>query len=134
MELQKPKKNNRTPAGEARRIASITGDLNPAKRPEVRKLISDAKTGVSREEFSQEWLDALSESHMGELNGMYGKTHTDVTKAAQSAKASDKAWVNDGVTSKRINKSDVSDYLAQGWVRGRLVTKSGPRGPYKKKG
>lgn len=123
----------RTPEGEARRIAAITGDNNPAKRPEVRAAIADAKNGVAREAFDAEWLANMSAAHMGELNGMYGKTHSEDTKALQRAAASNKAWVNDGTTSRRIDLTDVDAMIAEGWVRGRLVTKSGPRGPYKKK-
>jgi hypothetical protein len=58
----------------------MTGDDNPAKRPEMRELMRQLKTGVSRAPFSQEWLDKMSAAKVGSNNNMYGKNHRDSTK------------------------------------------------------
>ncbi len=66
--------------GRAKQASAISGDNNPAKRPEVRQQISESKTGIEREQFSAEWLANMSIAHSGENNSMYGKNHSDETK------------------------------------------------------
>ena len=114
-------------------IEAISGDNNPAKRPEVGKLIGDSKRGKSREQFSDEWIENLRKAQTGDKNGMYGRSHKEESKQLQREKAEKMAWVNDGSTSKRINKNNVQQYLDSGWSRGRHYVVRGPRGPYKKK-
>lgn len=60
---------------------------NPSKRPGVGEKISKAKLGKKRLPFSKEWKEKLRLANSGENNGMYGKKHSDETKAKQSAKA-----------------------------------------------
>jgi hypothetical protein len=44
---------------------AMTGDKNPAKRPEVREKIKKAKEGKKRKPFSKECKRNMSKSHMG---------------------------------------------------------------------
>ena len=111
----------------------VRGEKNGAKKPGVGDKIADTKRGKKREPFNQEWLDNLAASNQGEKNGMYGKKHSDDSRAIQSEKASKMMWINDGSTSKRIYKTDEQSYLDNGWTQGRHYVKRGPRGPYKKK-
>ena len=64
--------------------SKITGRKQTQKEKE--KQIA-AQTGRPREQFSQEWLDNMSKAKQGENNPMYGRTHSNETKAKQSAKA-----------------------------------------------
>lgn len=123
----------RSPEAEARRIEAITGDNNVMKSDSAKQAMRDLKTGVKRAQFSQEWLDNLTATRQGELNGMYGKAHREESKALQREKAEMMMWINDGSTSKRIYKTDAQPYLDTGWTQGRHYVKRGPRGPYKKK-
>jgi hypothetical protein len=53
---------------------------NPAKRPGVSDKISKAKTGVKREEFSDEWRENMSKAKSGKNNHRYGVLVTDDTR------------------------------------------------------
>ena len=46
-----------------------------------------AITGRKRKPFSQEWINKLKDAHSGENNSMYGKKHTEETRAKQSVRA-----------------------------------------------
>ncbi len=46
-----------------------------------------AMTGKKRAPFSEEWIANITEARQGERNGMYGKTHSDETKAKQRERA-----------------------------------------------
>lgn len=63
------------------RSERMKGENNPAKRPEEREKMRLLKTGVRRGEFSAEWKANMSASASGENNSMYGKKHSDATKA-----------------------------------------------------
>lgn len=52
---------------------------------EHKKKISDAKTGVKRDQFSDEWLENLSKSKIGVNNNRYGIEVSDDTKSKISA-------------------------------------------------
>ena len=54
---------------------------------EQREKLVQAMTGKKRQPFSDEWIAKLSQAHAGENNGMYGKTHSEETRAKQRAKA-----------------------------------------------
>jgi hypothetical protein len=111
----------------------VRGDNNGMKSDKARDTMRKIKTGVSRAEFSDEWIENLRKAQTGDKNGMYGRSHKEESKKLQKEKAEQMAWVNDGSTSKRINKNDVQQYLDDGWSRGRHYVARGPRGPYKKK-
>jgi hypothetical protein len=111
----------------------VRGDKNGMKSDEARAVMKALKTGVPRGEFTPEWIENLRKANSGEGNGMHGKSHTDKSKTQMKESASLKAWVNNGVTSERVNKTDVQQYLNNGWLRGRHYVVRGPRGTYKKK-
>jgi hypothetical protein len=46
-----------------------------------------AQTGRKRLPFSEEWIANIKEARQGERNGMYGKTHSEETRAKQRARA-----------------------------------------------
>lgn len=123
----------RSEEGEARRLAAMSGDKNIMKTEAAREAMRKLKTGKKRGPQTAEWLAKLIATRQGERNGMSGKRHREESKAIQREKASQMAWVNDGITSKRINKRDAQRYLDDGWLQGRHYVKRGPRGPYKKK-
>ena len=54
---------------------------------EQRAKISASQTGKKRKPFSEEWKAKLSASGSGKNNSMYGKTHSDETKAKQRERA-----------------------------------------------
>ena len=58
---------------------NMIGENNPAKRPEVRKKISDA---AKNRKASEETKRKMSKSHMGRISpkGMLGKKHTEQQK------------------------------------------------------
>lgn len=76
----------RSEEGRKSQAEGITGHKNGAKQPEARKKISDSKTGVEREPFSEEWITNMSESKLGEKNPMYDRNHKESSKAKISAK------------------------------------------------
>jgi|APFre7841882654_1041346.scaffolds.fasta_scaffold04723_2 NUMOD3 motif len=60
---------------------------NPSKREGIGLKISRAKTGVKREQFSDEWRVKMSAAKLGENNSMYGKTHKQSTLNLMRQKA-----------------------------------------------
>jgi hypothetical protein len=77
----------RSEEGKQRQRESITGEKNLAKTPEARQKISESKLGKKRAPFSEEWIANLSAARSGDGNGMYGKKHSEETRAKQRAKA-----------------------------------------------
>jgi hypothetical protein len=65
----------------------VTGEKNGARQEQARKKITDSKIGKKRAPFSQDWINKLKDAHSGENNSMYGKKHTEETRAKQSARA-----------------------------------------------
>ena len=122
----------RSEQGEANRQLVMTGDKNPAKRPEVGKLISAAKTGKKREKFNDEWIESLSKAHTGIGNGMYGKEHSDDTRTQMSKQASDRTWIKKDDVAKRVKNNVLQSYLDDEWVIGRIEKPRKKRGSYKK--
>lgn len=91
--------SDRNPMNNPESVAKLLGDLNPAKRPEVRAKISannpmhrkevrDKVTGIAKSEEEKKaasirmkkWCAEHPEYRKGENNGMYGKHHTDLVK------------------------------------------------------
>ena len=56
------------------------GDNNPAKRPGVGAKISEAKTGIKRVPFTDDWKAKMSAAKTGENNNRYGVEVTDETR------------------------------------------------------
>lgn len=56
----------------------LTGDINPAKNEFVRNIIREKKTGMPRQEFSDEWKSNIGTAHLG-------LKHTAETKRKLSA-------------------------------------------------
>jgi hypothetical protein len=54
---------------------------------EQREKIRQSKLGKKRAPFSEEWLANIKAARQGERNGMYGKTHSEETRAKQRSKA-----------------------------------------------
>ena len=54
---------------------------------EQRQKIVLSKVGKKRAPFSEEWIANITEARQGERNGMYGKIHSDETKAKQRERA-----------------------------------------------
>jgi len=59
---------------------------NSAKRPGVGKKISDAKTGIKREAFSDEWRSKMSSAKLGKNNHRYGIEVSEETRKKIGAK------------------------------------------------
>ena len=77
---------NKTHTEEAKdkiRQANLGNQINE----EQRKKISDSKLGKKRAPFSDEWIANIKAARHGELNGMYGKNHSEETRKKQSEKA-----------------------------------------------
>ena len=55
--------------------------------PEEKARQLAAQTGRKRAPFSEEWLANIKIARQGERNGMYGKTHSEETRAKQREKA-----------------------------------------------
>ena len=51
---------------------------------EHRQKISEAKKGVKRKPFSEEWKKKLSESHFGKKNHFFGKKHSEEARRKMS--------------------------------------------------
>jgi hypothetical protein len=105
----------------------VRGEKNGSKKPGVGDKIAESKRGKKRGKFSQEWLDNLTATRQGELNGMHGKTHREESKALQSAQAEKYGWVTDGADNKRVLKADINDWLSRGWSTGRTLKATGER-------
>lgn len=87
------------------------GENNPAKRPDVRKKISEKVSG--------------------ENNGFYGKHHTDEAKErirksrlGKLPGNAGKLWVNNSVTQLLIKPEELEQYLSNGYTRGKIKTSS----------
>lgn len=106
---------------------------NPMDNAESRAKVGDKKRGVKRGKFSQEWLDNLTATRQGELNGMYGKSHSDETRTLQSKKASLRTYsektndkrriasggrkeITDGDTYKKVKIDELQSWIDQGWI------------------
>ena len=126
---------NKTHTDEAKqRISEAnTGDKNGAKTPAARKKISDAKRGKKREPFSQEWLDNLTATRQGELNGMFNKHHSEETRKRLSDLAKARSYsdetnekrrqasggrkeITNGIIYKKVKLEELESYLLDGWV------------------
>jgi hypothetical protein len=59
---------------------------------EQREKIRQSKLGKKRPPFSEEWLANIKVARQGERNGMYGKTHSEETRAKQREKAKLRAY------------------------------------------
>lgn len=105
----------------------VRGDKNGAKKPGASAKIADSKRGKKREKFSQEWVNAMSDAKTGEKNNMWGKTHSEETKALQSEQALLYGWITDGVENRRVLKTTVDDMIANGWSMGRTLKATGGR-------
>ena len=123
----------RSEEGEARRQLVMTGDTNPAKRPEVGKAISDAKTGVPREPFSDEWRANLRAAKIGDKNPRYNVALSDELKDTLRELASDRTWIKKNTEEKRVKNNVLQSYLDDAWVVGRIERPRKKRGPYKKR-
>ena len=69
---------------------------------------------------SEETKLKISFKSSGENNGMFGKNHTDETKAKMAEKRIDTKCVynNDLKINKYVKKSDIQNYVDAGWVIG----------------
>lgn len=95
---------------------------------ETKRKISEGNKGKS---FSSESRLKLSQSlkgkECGELNGFYGKTHTEDVKKLIGSYNKDRfvnrVWVNNGVVNKRVLITDLNDYKELGFEEGRIKWK-----------
>jgi hypothetical protein len=96
---------------------------NPAQRPGVGDKIADAKRGVKRGEFSQEWVDAMSAAKQGDKNNMWGKEVPTERRAFLKKNTERYCWVTNEVADERVLKTEAHLYLDKGWRRGRVSGK-----------
>ena len=84
---------------------------------QTKDLLSIMKTGTKH---SEETKLKISFKSSGENNGMFGKNHTDETKAKMTEKRIDTKCVynNDLKINKYVKKSDIQNYVDAGWVIG----------------
>lgn len=80
------------------RIAAMAGIAKG--RPSSNKGIPSGKRGLTYEEI-------------------YGEEIAKIMKAVRS----NTAWINDRITNKKINLSELSSYLEAGWIKGRIMSK-----------
>ena len=89
---------------------------------ETRQKLSKARKG---KKFTEEHKRKISEAQKGEKGNNWGKTLSADTKNKISNTVHNQVWMNDGVRSYRINKELVDDYIAKGYIKGRLHFKKG---------
>ena len=77
----------RSEEGKKRQREAVLGGRNGSKQLTAREKISRSKIGKKRNPFSKAWRAKLSDSGRGENNSMYGKKHSEETRAKQSVKA-----------------------------------------------
>ena len=72
-----------------REYSQYISNLNKGRiqPPEEKARQLAAQIGRKRNPFSEEWLANIKAARQGERNGMYGKTHSDETRAKQREKA-----------------------------------------------
>ena len=92
---------------------------------ETRKKIAIANTGKKlTEEVKLHISQAKKGKGCGIDNSFYGKKHSDETKqligSYNKKRFENKLWINNGEINKRVNKSDLSLYLTQGYILGRM--------------
>lgn len=57
----------------------------------------------------------------GENNPMYGKSHSNEAKKKVSQSRKGKIWIYRGMVCKSVSASELDDYLADGWSKGRTM-------------
>ena len=72
---------------------------------------------------SEETRRKMSESRIGSKNPFYGKTFSEETTKHLSEIRRQKCWINNGSIETTIFKSDLDNYLSDGWRRGRLFAR-----------
>lgn len=77
----------RSPEGRERQRLAVTGEKNGAKQPEARAKISKSSLGRKHPPRSAEYRAKCSATSLGENNGMFGKKHSDGTKALIAERA-----------------------------------------------
>ena len=84
----------------------LSGNKNPAKRPEVRKKISESKKGEKNSmygyKYSEEEKERRSKMFSGKKNPFFGKKHTEVQKNKWSMKHKE-LWKSDEYRKKVID-------------------------------
>ena len=90
----------------------LSGDKNPAKRPEVRNRISEALKGEGNPMYGKRWTDDEKEKFslckLGEKNSFYRKTHTQETKDKISKSMKGRVPWNKGIPRTDKEKEKIS--------------------------
>ena len=82
-------------------IAKIKAGLIGRVQPEEEKQRQiEAQTGRIRDPFSDEWKTKMSHAKLGENNNMFGKKHSDDTKAKQREKATGRKQSSETIAKK----------------------------------
>lgn len=90
----------------------------------ISKMITNHK-GMTGQKLSDDHKEKLKISMQamsaGELNGFYGKTHSDETKAKFSKERKNKILIIKDTVRKRINPQEFEFYKNEGWIRCELT-------------
>lgn len=108
--LESQRKKKQTPEGNAKRSASLKG----------RVISEETKKLMSLAQLNRPW-DQEEKRRNKIRKKAIGRNHNDATKSKLSKIVSHTRWVNNGNEQKKINFSELSDYLELGWKNGRIL-------------
>jgi hypothetical protein len=108
--LLSQKMKKQTPEGNAKRSASLTGRVISE---ETKKKMSAAQLNrpKDKEDIRRDKIRAKA----------IGRPHSNTTKSKLSEIVSRTRWVNNGVNQKKVNASELTNYLELGWKTGRIL-------------
>lgn len=94
---------------------------------ETKRKISESNKGKKRSIETRMKMSKINKQRVGELNGFYGKHHSDSTKkligSYNKSRFADRLWINNGIVNKRVLKTDLEQYIIKGFKIGRLSWK-----------
>ena len=91
----------------------------------TKQKMSEARKGKSAVHYDWDaWRASVGRDMHGDLNPMYGKTHTEESKQIMSEKRSERnkgcCWVNNSEVERFVTLEELNDLLSQGYRPGRL--------------
>lgn len=108
--LLSQKMKKQTPEGNAKRSASLTGRVISE---ETKKKMSSAQRNRPKDK---------EDSRRDKIRvKATGRSHSNTTKSKLSEIVSQSRWINDGINQKKVNVSELTNYLELGWKSGRIL-------------
>lgn len=93
---------------------------------ETRKKMSEQRQGCLNGTYGHHWTlsDESKALHSrlssGKNNGMYGKKHTEESKALNRLHNINTKWINNGTINRHIKEQELPQFLSEGWKLGML--------------